>query len=423
MRGLLLAFALSWLVLASAGQAEPLRATHYWGRAWPVNFWNSFRMEDVDRDFGQIRQDGFDTIVLVVPWGEFDPGILPCCRQNPSVWQHLDKLTERAAAAGLKVVLRFGYVWSFESGIQQQDLERQIGVFLDDRVLAAFVDHARRLNARMAKHKNFAFAFITWEDFFLQHVSDLGISSFAGTALEKEYRGFLKRNYSLDQLREMFRLPALASFDAAPFPVPSSTQPGDERVRLFHHFWDDLLVHRIFLSVQKVMPSLSLEVRIDADPLLLPGGGYDWINHSRTYKLPRAKVVTAYYRIPWAMPNQGDLASADQALDKFGRLLKELASQTPTQTVFFDQLLFNDNTPGFETGTRLAPDEINSFLAKLAGPLGTTHGYALWHYRDYPSSYLYNGGFNRGLQGWRTQGEVAKKPLDRKSTRLNSSHT
>jgi hypothetical protein len=52
---------------------ERLRAVHYFADTYPKQFWNSFEPADVDRDFERIKADGFNGIVLVVPWAQFQP--------------------------------------------------------------------------------------------------------------------------------------------------------------------------------------------------------------------------------------------------------------------------------------------------------------------------------------------------------------
>ena len=34
-------------------------------------------MDNLDADFRQIKEDGFDSIILVIPWREFQPDMSP----------------------------------------------------------------------------------------------------------------------------------------------------------------------------------------------------------------------------------------------------------------------------------------------------------------------------------------------------------
>ena len=62
-----------------------------------------------------IARDGFNNIILVVPWREFQPGMSPCT-YNQYAWDKLDRVMDAAAARGLSVMLRVGYTWDYCGG-------------------------------------------------------------------------------------------------------------------------------------------------------------------------------------------------------------------------------------------------------------------------------------------------------------------
>jgi len=54
----------------SAGTGQ-IRAAHFFGLSrysWPLNYLSAFQLANVDRDLAQIAGDGFNAIVLLVPW-------------------------------------------------------------------------------------------------------------------------------------------------------------------------------------------------------------------------------------------------------------------------------------------------------------------------------------------------------------------
>jgi len=53
-----------------------ITAATYYGNAWVINFWNS-DFSSTDQNMERIKKDGFNTVVLVIPWREFQPGISP----------------------------------------------------------------------------------------------------------------------------------------------------------------------------------------------------------------------------------------------------------------------------------------------------------------------------------------------------------
>ena len=45
-----------------------IKAAHYFAHASMGNFWSAFRQHEVAADFSGIRDDGFNTIILLIPW-------------------------------------------------------------------------------------------------------------------------------------------------------------------------------------------------------------------------------------------------------------------------------------------------------------------------------------------------------------------
>ena len=81
---------------AAAGGGH-IKAAMYFGHTWQINFWSG-EHADADRDFGQIAEDGFNTVIFVVPWRAFQPSLQAGMNQN--MLTRLDYLMERAEAAG-----------------------------------------------------------------------------------------------------------------------------------------------------------------------------------------------------------------------------------------------------------------------------------------------------------------------------------
>src|SRR6478736_8102747 len=112
-----------WLaiVLSACGQpavaptatAPPLVGVHYFGTAWPMNFIGGFRRASVPGDFRRIAGDGFNSVVLLVSWGDFQPVTSPCCQYDERAWERLHFLLEQARLAKLQVVLRVGCACTF----------------------------------------------------------------------------------------------------------------------------------------------------------------------------------------------------------------------------------------------------------------------------------------------------------------------
>lgn len=68
----------------AAGTAGYLKSATYYSDDWVINFWNS-ESGNMDQELARIAQDGFNNIILVVPWREFQPGMTPCT-YNQYAW-------------------------------------------------------------------------------------------------------------------------------------------------------------------------------------------------------------------------------------------------------------------------------------------------------------------------------------------------
>ena len=70
----------------AAGTAGYLKSATYYSDDWVINFWNS-ESGNMDQELARIAQDGFNNIILVVPWREFQPGMTPCT-YNQYAWDN-----------------------------------------------------------------------------------------------------------------------------------------------------------------------------------------------------------------------------------------------------------------------------------------------------------------------------------------------
>ena len=95
---------------------------NYFGKSWPIAFWNS-DLSEVSVDFRTIQEDGFNAIILIVPWGEFQPGVDPI-HFNDDAYRRLSMVCSKAHSAGLKVFLRVSYNADYYPYVQQPYFER-----------------------------------------------------------------------------------------------------------------------------------------------------------------------------------------------------------------------------------------------------------------------------------------------------------
>lgn len=351
-------------------------AAHWFGRQWPKNFLPGFRREHVPGDFARLKADGFDTVILLVAWGDFQPVFDPCCRYDERAFERLRFLVDQAEAAGLKVMLRLGYGWSFhpdagDIGVRQQR------VLNEPAVRDAFFAFLRRVSREVRGREHVVLSFFSWEDLWLRRVDE---------GARADYDAYLAT------------LPADARGDGA---LPD---PGAD-ARRFHGYWDWLLVERFVAPAAPLFPDLSLEVRVDSDPRFEPGPDgelvvTEWIGHPGMQELPPGQPLTIYWAPYWGALNQGEQLPAARSLALLDAMLARFGEAG--RPMFIDQFNVVDNTPGHEHNAVLRPEDTAAFLHAAVCTMAAhpVSGYGLWTTRDYAESPLHNPAFGYGLEGW-----------------------
>ena len=139
-----------------------LAGVHYWEGNWNFNFWTNFKVNRIDDDFRQISEHGFNTILVTLPWGYFQPVAFP-----PSYDEHaFDKLAlllEAAARRHLYVILRVGTPEELPEGIRGRNFIAPY-LLLDDQELQAYSDLFRETAKRVSGWEQLLFLFFSWED-------------------------------------------------------------------------------------------------------------------------------------------------------------------------------------------------------------------------------------------------------------------
>lgn len=378
---------------ARAARLSPsLIAAHYFGRQWPKNVINGFRREHVAADFAALRADGFNAVVLLVPWGDFQPVIVPCCQNDERAWARLHFLIDSARAAGLEVVLRVGYGWHFHPEADEVlgRIHRLLG---DAGTRDVFLGFVERLAAETAHYPHLRLSFMSWEDQWLHRIDE---------EARPLFDAFLASLPADDPLRA--HLPADGSLP----------RKDDASAPLFHRYWDWLKMEWLFRPSLARLSPLSYEVRIDREPLPepRPDGSvhFRWIGHESTYRLPGADLLTLYWAPFWGARNEGERLSADEALRLLRVLLGEAREFSGGLPLFVDQLNVIDNTVGYGHHAALADDALDDFMAGAGCALREAGaiGYGYWTVHDYAESPLYNPAFAYGLDGWAlTTGDAA----------------
>lgn len=361
--------------------APPIRATHWFGEHWAKNLINAYRREDVATQFATIREDGFDTVILVVSWGDFQPVFSPCCTYDERAFERLRFLIDEAERQGLRVMLRIGYAWSFHPD-SRPTLERVHRLMNDAGVREAFQAFVDRIAKDIDGRQHVLMSFMSWEDQWLRVIEP----SAAG-----DYARFVAALPPAERPTDPTRLP----------------RADDGSAEQFHRYWDWLMIQALHAPAQRRIPNLGYEVRIDKEPLwhIAPDGTRmpsRWLDHRAMYRQAGDAPLVLYWAPYWGARNVGEQLEAAESLALLGGMLAEAREWSDGRPGVIDQFNLIDNTPGHEHNAVLPDEQITSFLRgavcvlKDHGVLGV----GLWTGRDYAESPLYNPSFAFGLEGW-----------------------
>ena len=83
-------------VKAEAAVPGYLKAATYFSDAWVTNFWNT-ESDHMEEELTQIAADGFNSIILVIPWREFQPTMMPVS-YNSYAFKKLDAVMKASQA-------------------------------------------------------------------------------------------------------------------------------------------------------------------------------------------------------------------------------------------------------------------------------------------------------------------------------------
>lgn len=381
-----------------------LKSVTYFGDEWPINYWGS-EDENMASNFARIKADGFNSIILVIPWREFQPENGKE-EWNQAAFDKLHKVMSCAEEYGLWVTLRIGYTWDYYgpseypsrfAGVTQKGSE--------DR--AMWLRYSQAIYQVASAHGNFHSGFITWEDFW-DYVHNMGrnLSEEERVRMAQEcgFTDYLRMNYSLEEVNTVYGTAAADSsgkvFDGfrsyEEIGIPERKSPA---AALFFEYYDQFL-NEFLAETQTVFPGISMEVRADGDPVYAPAGTY-YYSHYATYPCNGAEYSALMYSVSMGQRNEYDRISAADALTATDRTLTSLASLSGKK-LYAEQLLYMDTTAEFSHNTQVLEDEVDDYVRGLAPALQkSTMGYGLWVYRNYVNNCVYNGQFGLDFTGWR----------------------
>ncbi len=375
-------------------KGEYVKSATYFSDEWPINFWNS-ELENLENDFAQIKSDGFDSIILVIPWREFQIETNPVA-YNDYAFQKLDKVMNTAQDAGLNVYARIGYTWDYYNDDEENIVDQFCQLMGDEVLQNAWYDYVKKMYVTLSSYENFKEAFLTWEDFW----NNLGVCDVTDEKVRIEkaaftgFQSWLEENYTLKEYNRKYDT-EYTSYEE--IPVPQRDEPAMES--MYAYF--DYFLNSILAESQKEFPNLSMEVRMDWDVIYLEDGTMEYFKHNATYSCMNSSFTTTMYGIPMGFENNGEQVGFREAMEKTEYILKQLKLENGGKPVYIDQFIFADNTPKFKNNAQIKENELNDYLESISSILvENSEGYGIWTYRNYCTNMLYNSQFALGGEEW-----------------------
>lgn len=390
-----------------------LKSVHYFSDNWCLNFWSG-ELDQIDSELDQIAADGFNSIILVLPWREFQPDV-ETMELTGYAAEKLDFVMGKAQEHQLGVMLRPGYTWDYYE--DDSVLPRYFQLMGNPSYQDAWLSYLEQIYQICSPYDCFLGGFLCWEDFwtFTYTAQTLGSekqgvehAAFIG------YHQYLKDRFTLEQINEWY---GETFTDYAQIYFPSAENPA---LRLFYDFYDDYL-NQLLRQSQQVFPNLSMEVRLDGDLVVSQEGQNYYYGHEATYGCQDADFTSVMYGIPMGFVNQGERVDYRTAMNKTDEILSGLLANNGGKDIYMEQFLYADNTPGFSHNAQIREDELDDYLENIHTVLKEkTAGYGVWTYRDYAVDLLYNPQFGLGLDGWESDGVQAVEEQGSMQAKLES---
>ena len=119
------------------------------------------------------------------------------------------------------------------------------------------------------------------------------------------YTEYAGEHYTLEELEEMYGH-SLDSYDDLYFPGKDSYAR-----KVFFEFYDDFL-NGLLAESQEAFPGLSMEVRLDVDPVEHADGSLEGFMHSSTFPSGNAAYTSTMYSVPMGFLNEHERVTADE---------------------------------------------------------------------------------------------------------------
>jgi tetratricopeptide (TPR) repeat protein len=380
-----------------------IKATHYFTRCSLGNFWSTFHKSLVRQDFEMIRNDGFNTIILIVPWANFQPSFNPI-KYNEFYLERLSYLINQAAESDLNVILRVGYLWERweDDPDKTETFDRYQAILYDTTIQDSWINYNQKILNICKQFKNYQFSFLNWEDFYWPLLKNIGLNKNQKDKVELArkfgFQQYISKKFTPEKLVELYDV-KVVSIDEIALPTP------EEPLFLeYVSFFDEYILEQIISLTQIAFKNsnykLHYEHRTDGDYYNDLGQKKRAYQHRR-FKNSAQNNNVIFWHPP--LENKTDI-SLKGALSK---LKVDLSSyyQSTKSLPFLDQFNFYVNNPAFPKACQIS--ELDTFVLESKDILKEfTIGYGIWGYFDWRNDKVFNGSFELDKTGWKVSSNV-----------------
>lgn len=359
---------------------DHVRAAHYFADGWVLNFWQVMDPKKLKVDLRQIVSDGFNTIILVVPWREFQNDQFKPT-YDPFYIKQLDRVMAAADKHNLSVIVRVAYSHQIPEKATLSGLTQAQRLLTDPDTQKMWLHYLAKVFEICHGYRSFRYGFLSWEEFW-HAFGRWQVDRLEHREKWAKVTGFNK--YLLEQ--------GIEGITA----VPSSEEPE----YAFYHAFINYRIAQMYDEARAVFPCLSMEVRVDKDKLASANGEIHWLENDSF--IDRKETRLTYWAPFMGAANQGEQLSAQRALELLAHMLSEISDDGGNSNHIVDQFNFVDEAPKFKgIHAEINLTEMSAFLNGAAPLLGkNSAGYGVWAYRDYRQNLLYNARFLMGGRGW-----------------------
>jgi Cellulase (glycosyl hydrolase family 5) len=381
------------------GNRERLKGVTYFQNEWPYTFWDNLNLSHLDSDFKQIRSHGFNTIIVFVSWGSFQPTVYPVT-YNERNFAKLIRLVQVAKENGLWVILRVATPEHVPSDLHRgQGAYKVTDTLYDQSQIRAIGTLYAELSKRLSSYPNVFGFFNSWEDFsgYFGYLNGSESDRLNFERRQGLFQKYLKARGNLDHWNTVWKT-HYKSFDEIPLPAIKTRPLFD----YLNFVTEQINTHVLgTISANRISQSVGYELRIDQDPVELDGKPFSYSYLDKLALPKEIGFVCAYYNPSWGAP-PGKLVPPEFTEFALRRLLHNVLSAVGSKPTFFDQLNIADDTPAFNSNPKLAyPDGEIASVNKLVPMLfKDTIGYSLWTYKDYVGNVVQDGAFNGDHSPW-----------------------